>query len=233
MLRKGKWNTEQASRSSQSSRENKEVNTCNIVGGRETEKSRVLWEPRGLVLDSHWAIGDRCLSWFIKTSSQSGGEGEEVKDIQGRANRSIGVLYLNENMVIWPYTELVKTSTEICFCQVDHSPSTFAGCTGEEKRERRAQENSWREYVQLQGRAAYFCLTGKREEMQLNHKWTCTTLRCTKKMSFFIFYCISDLLYNRFTFPWKGRPETFNFPFLASQALPVWIVYLNDTASLG
>lgn len=35
------------------------MKTCNIVGGREVEMSRVWWEPKGLVFASVYRTGDR------------------------------------------------------------------------------------------------------------------------------------------------------------------------------
>lgn len=62
-----------------------------------------------------------------------------MEGIQGRENRSIGVLYLNET---WSYVLmekfLVRASIEICFCQVDQALAFLLGIP-EKKRERREE----------------------------------------------------------------------------------------------
>lgn len=124
----------------------------------------------------------------------------------------------------WRFPAVI-TSTDSCFCQMDHSPSTSAGCTREGKR-RRGEHERRVERVNP-------CSTRRESSLFLSHweteeRWNrvanALKLHLDEQrqwVSFFFFCDLSDLPYNPLPSPWEVRKGTFNFSFLTAQALSV------------
>ena len=125
---------------------------------------------------------------------------------------------------------VVRTSIEICFCQLVTALALLLGIP-ERKRERREEHKRTAGDSKLlfnrKGEQHISVWLGKREEIQLDHSWTWTTLRHTKKMSVFIFHDVSDLSYDPLSSSWEVKAETFSFSVFAWQTLPAWILYFE------